>query len=110
MKCPECKKEMKWQEGLLTDSGSRDKEVGRYYCMKCRIFARPKESKEVRKGRALAHELGVVNWNDKRLLAQSASAQIGYFREIQHCATCGNAIGEPCLCKNCDCLYCREYK
>ena len=111
MICPECKKEMTWQEGLLPfEGGSRDMTKGKYSCMHCLIFVNAKESRATVKGRALAHGLVGVSAMSKRITSQSCAEQIGLLRERQHCTTCHNDMGEPCTCTDCDCLYCREYK
>ncbi len=109
-KCPECGEPMSWAEGLLMDGG-RSMEVGKFSCMKCGLFKVPKESRATRRGRKLAHDLIDVHCMDKRITQYDAATQIGILREQQHCATCGNAMGEPCTCKGkCDCLYCRIRK
>ncbi len=108
MKCPECKKTMKWQEGLLVD-GTRDMSFGRYYCLDCRIFAKSTESKGIRKGRKMAPELTGVHCMDKKITSQSTASQIGILRERMHCSTCNSYYPDnPCKCTDCDCLYCRE--
>ncbi len=109
MICPSCQNEMKWQEGLLIE-GSGDDTLGRYYCLFCRIFAMPEESRAITKGRKMAHELIGVAAMDKKITSQSCSTQVGILRERQHCATCNSYSAKPCECKGCDCLYCREYK
>lgn len=107
-KCPICNKPMGWTEGLLNSTGSVDGTVGRYGCIDCRLFEREKESRATTKGRELAHTLKIKNPFDKNLIKYDIATQIGYFREIQHCKTCKNNMGEPCICEgNCDCLYCK---
>ena len=109
MTCPECKKTMQWQEGLLVD-GVRDMAIGKHYCLKCNIFSKSKESKGIRKGKKLAHGLIGVHAMSKKITQHSVATQIGILRERQHCAICKNNIYEPCMCTDCNCLYCREYK
>jgi late competence protein required for DNA uptake (superfamily II DNA/RNA helicase) len=110
MECPRCKKEMRWQEGLLTDAGSRDGTVGKYYCLKCRVFGKAKEGRATRAGRKMAHGMVGVHVMDKEITKQGYATQIGILRERMHCATCGSYAGKPCKCTDCTCLYCREYK
>jgi hypothetical protein len=110
MKCPDCNKTMQWQEGLLSDSGARNMEVGRHYCPDCYLFASPEESRALKKGRRMAHSLVGVHAMDKKITSNSVAVQIGILRERQHCTTCGNIVGEVCKCINCKCLYCQHYK
>lgn len=95
MKCPECKTTMKWQEGLLSDSG-RNMSVGRHYCMDCRIFKKPVESRAIRKGRRLAKDLKGVHCMDKRITQYSATVQIGILRELALDRFC-NKLEKQCL-------------
>jgi hypothetical protein len=101
---------MRWKEGLLDDSGSRDMTVGRHFCVPCNLTCKPTESRAIRKGKKLA-ESGVLKGAhalDKRVTSMSLGNQLGYLRARQHCATCGNNMGEPCTCKGkCNCLYCK---
>jgi len=115
MKCPECKKPMKWKEGLLSESGHRDMSIGRYYCPNCKLCKTPEESKGIRKGRTMAHSLVGVRVMDKQITKQRCAIQIGILRERQHCKTCGKPHYSsnktiPCLCTDCDCLYCSTVK
>ena len=87
--CPDCKKPMKWQEGLLDSSGARDMSVGRYYCPGCNLFAKQTESRGLRKGRKLAASLKDVPAMDKRITKHSCGVQIGILRARQHCAKGG---------------------
>ncbi len=112
-KCPKCKKPMRWQEGLLTDSGSRDTTVGREYCSNCNLRGKPTESIAVSNGKRLAKNLRGVRAMDKRITQHSSATQIGILRALQHCATCGQPTyptegrkERQCHCKACGCPYC----
>jgi len=115
MKCPECKKTMKWQEGLLDSSGSRDLTVGKHYCPHCNIFAAKTESRAIKKGRRMAQDLVGTHAMDKKITSEKGATQIGILRARQHCATCGypwypETEETKCKCTDCNCLYCKEYK
>lgn len=84
MKCPLCKKPMKWKEGLLTDAGSRDMTVGRYYYPSpCNVSAKMQDSRGIKEGRKRAKEFEGVGATDQRILALPTSVQIGILRERQ---------------------------
>jgi hypothetical protein len=101
---------MGWTEGLLSD-GALDITKGRYGCSHCNIFMKQTESRAIIKGRALAHTLKIKHVLDKKLTKHSCATQIGFFRELQHCATCHNDFGDPCTCKGkCNCLYCKNLR
>lgn len=112
--CPECEKPMRWQEGLLNE-GSRDGTVGRYYCPDCHLNMRQTESKAIRKGKALAHELEGVATMDKRITRLPGDVQIGVLRARQHCKKCGKPnyprrrVRDYCRCETCNCLYCQTH-
>lgn len=114
MKCPECKKPMKWQEGLLTGSGERDMTVGRYYCSSCNLWSTQTESRGLRKGKKLAHKLKGVHAMDKRITKHSLEVQLGILRAKQHCETCKlptyprTEWQDWCRCEDCNCLYCQD--
>jgi hypothetical protein len=72
---------MKWQEGLLTDAGSRDMTVGRHYCTPCKVNAKMQESRGIKKGRRLAKAYEGINCLDKRILCLPSAVQIGILRE-----------------------------
>ena len=116
VECPECKRGMAWQEGLLGGSGDRDTTKGRYYCSRCRISMGSQESREIKKGRELAPELVGVHAMSKKVTSHSCATQIGILRARQHCTTCGKpslperSKADYCHCKKCTCLYCAEYK
>ena len=82
MKCPECKKTMKWQEGLLRD-GHRNMTSGKYYCPDCNLYGKTKESKAVREGRKLAKELSKYPAMHKEITKYPVAVQIGILRERQ---------------------------
>lgn len=84
MKCPECKKQMQWTEGLLNEAGNRDMTVGKHFCRGCRIYSKPVESKAVKRGRRLAKEFKDLPWNDKRMLSLPGAVQIGILRARQN--------------------------
>lgn len=77
-------------------------------CKECNSIYTDDETPDHKLGKRLAHDMGVVDWENKSLLNHNTDTQIGYFRAIQHCATCKNAIGEPCTCVDCDCIYCKN--
>ncbi len=109
-KCPVCKKPMGWVEGLLRD-GSREPTTGRYGCVPCGVIDKMQDSRATRRGKRMAEDLVGVPCMDKRITSQSVGVQIGILRAQQHCATCGNNMGDPCTCKGkCNCVYCRERK
>ena len=83
MKCPICKKNMKWQEGLLTDHGDRDMTVGRYYCNPCRVSKKMQDSRGIKEGRKRAEEFKDIDVLDKRMLSLPTAVQIGILRERQ---------------------------
>ncbi len=110
-RCPECKKIMGWTEGLLRD-GARDQTVGRYACVPCGILVNMKESRAIRRGKQMAETLPLdIHCMDRRITSQSVGVQLGILRAQQHCATCENTAGDPCICEGkCNCLYCRIRK
>jgi len=116
MKCPDCKKEMKWIEGLLSDAGSRDMTYGRYACDDCRIYMNKQESRGLRigKGLSLQNEFKDAQAMDKVITDLPGEQQIGFLRAIQHCATCERPnypeteMEDFCFCKKCKCPYCER--
>ena len=109
--CPECKGTLTWK--VIYGSWGKSEYNG--LCSKCNIVLKGRETPDLRKGRLLAHELKINHPLDKRLTQYNGDVQIGYFREIQHCKTCGGphypqTEANSCKCSDCDCLYCREYK
>lgn len=106
--CPECKGKLDWKViygglGNPTYSG---------LCKKCNIVLKDRETPDLKKGRKIAENLRIKHTLDKRLTGFNADVQLGYFRTIQHCGTCGlpDYAGKYCKCKKCKCIYCREYK
>lgn len=114
MKCPECKIPMRWKEGLLTEAGGKDIAVGRFYCTECNLWCKPIESRAIKRGRKLAKDLVNVHCLDKKITKYSCAEQIGIFREMQHCKTCGlpnysrTELSDFCMCEDCNCLYCEN--
>jgi len=106
--CPECGNPMGWTEGLLKDGGV-DSTVGRYGCMPCRIFAKPTESRAIRKGKELAPQYVKKRNRVRSIMKYKIGTQIGILRALQHCATCDNDAGSPCTCNGkCNCPHCMD--
>lgn len=83
MKCSKCKQVMEWQEGLLCESGSRDYTIGKFYCLKCRVFSSTKPSKAIMRGKKLEKTYKNLKWDDPKILCLSVAEQIGLLRERQ---------------------------
>ena len=95
--CHICNAPMVWTEGLLSDGGV-DPTTGKYGCPRCHTAAEMTESRAVKRGRALAHDLKGVPAMSRAITHFSGGTQIGILRERQHCKTCHNNMGDPCTC------------
>lgn len=110
--CPECKGPLSWK----VVRGTYGNPLYNGLCSKCNIILRGRETPDVTKGRALAHELIGVNCMDKKITKLSGDVQLGILRERMHCSTCDKPTypiqskEDDCLCDGCDCLFCREKK
>lgn len=81
-KCPNCKKTMSWQEGLLDGGDAK----GRYYCSPCRIYGPPEEARAIKKGRRLAQDKFKQDESycmDPEITRLPCMVQIGILREWQ---------------------------
>ena len=104
-KCIDCGSTIDWK----VIPGELGKAHHRGLCISCSAIYHENELPEHIEGRALARKIGAVKINSRHLKGLSTNTKIGYYREIQHCATCQNAIGEPCECIDCNCIYCKTH-